>query len=1737
MKLSTALSALAPSSAAKRGVLAGLLIAAIAAGSVLVSGQPFGANLIEAVSPLPAGSGAIYIPNYTASPGDEGLLSIKTRADLDEFDSITFTLGYEPANALVIGQSPLVFLGGDSLAGGTEFGDPNLSPVAFQMLSVPEPGKLVATVILNKKITVSGTLPLDETTHPTLFKIRTKIEPALPNGEVITFAVQDFAMLSGVSVVEGVEMAAGDITLGGSDSLKLLNAESIDANHIVLRFSDLLSNVGNAGAFDIYPDGDISDPALAVSAVESGPVYGYDQSTLVLTTADQDPGQEYTVTVGAPVEGNTEGGIDPSFSNAVFYGFGDSSASLTDFGMVSASVSGYSTLALDFSHAVKAASVSKSDFSLEEIGGLAIPVTNVSSVAGSQVTLTVGGNLLSSKNYRLKTAAKTDILRDSDSAVLGINEVAFSGQKNGPRILSATVTQVLGQYKAQIVFDENIQLGGVAQNPVGRLYDTGQGGGVLINDAQLGTYSQSISGSTLTLTHADFGSANSHFSFSVSTGDWLKNSVGAGIDPGYGTVGFWGYGHNNNQNTVGTLSVTKKDVLELAAGNLDFAQVLLADVSVLYDDGNPAMAEETVDTVALVGGKLQVTLADPLDPHTHYSLRIVDNSVDDNTLAVKPFVLDHSLSLLSVAPVNASQVDLVFSEAIDERDVGAADFSVKLGNVVVVVSSIAIQPDYKTVRLTLAAPMTPGSIYTAQAISDVYGYTGKAIGKAAAAFGGYQTQVGQSPVMLQSATPTSQTSVRFVFSQEIAPGSLTPVNFSMFSFPNPADPEIRAALGAIQITQVNASTYDIKTGVQAAGTNYFVVFNGVKDKDEFLLKNLHPLNFFGFSVPVPLVTLISPSKVGNDAIHQIVLSGQNLDVIQSAKAEAQSLGIVSKTATSLTLSVPAGLNPGAYSLKLLDQYGQTTTLQGALLVEEIKGALVVASASSQAIPLNVPNNGQTPTTLWVLVQDPVDVANVSSVMVDLTQVGGPASKAMNKDTGPQPVGGQWYTLTLTVPSTVSTKDTPYLLPVRVKKAADIYEGTVSVKVTKDIFQSVAPVINHIYSSPLSVPPDGKTKVRISAQITDVDGVQTLSSVIADLGAFGLGFVPLKPVGEVTEGQEMTTRFYQSDEFTVPLTVPVGNYNLSVTASDATGENTVSSVSISVSGSLTGPKIDKEISYISPRQSIPNDGQTTFSLHAYVTDVDGITDISGVTAYFGAIGLPPATLSKAPDTAAGAKAAWYTAQGLVVPTTAPVGGHKIEIRTSDQQGGMDNALISIDVTNKDTLGEPPRIVEDRGYTTPRIAINDGQTPITLYAFVRDDDKDIQSVVVNLSQIGQVGPQAQGFAQAGAPSAPSAAPAFSESCPAGSTVMVCMQPTLKEGDAGQWFVLPNVTVSTHTLPSSQPYLVDVVATDKLGKTTQGSLAVFVGDSAALAQSQTPPRIATAVSTTQTTVEVVFSKEIAASSISSSGAQFRITGRESISDVLPIVGATVSATGRIVTLTTEPQVSGKPYILTAEGGLRDVVGMQLVPGSENRVGFPGFKFLGKPPIVEYTSSTGPDSVEVEFRSALRPSSVKLGGPDYNAKVFEADSNRPLKVLGIDFLAPNIIRIDTEAQKNGQRYRVQLDRFASHDGTENPSLGSAFKGFNLTLSQSIQRAGLADLNGDGRVDFLDFTIFSSVYGTAYGTAGSSSSAQSILLGAGSSSASASSSGPLSSSFSAISPQPLAPAPDALVPITQPAP
>ena len=96
-------------------------------------------------------------------------------------------------------------------------------------------------------------------------------------------------------------------------------------------------------------------------------------------------------------------------------------------------------------------------------------------------------------------------------------------------------------------------------------------------------------------------------------------------------------------------------------------------------------------------------------------------------------------------------------------------------------------------------------------------------------------------------------------------------------------------------------------------------------------------------------------------------------------------------------------------------------------------------------------------------------------------------------------------------------------------------------------------------------------------------------------------------------------------------------------------------------------------------------------------------------------------------------AWFSVADLTVPKGAIPGIKGLTIIATDSTGVEGERVVEIEVTNFDEVGYPPEIDSGQSYTIPNIANNDETTKISLYAFIIDEDEDLDYVMINLGNV--------------------------------------------------------------------------------------------------------------------------------------------------------------------------------------------------------------------------------------------------------------------------------------------------------------------------------------------------------------------------------------------------------------------
>lgn len=582
--------------------------------------------------------------------------------------------------------------------------------------------------------------------------------------------------------------------------------------------------------------------------------------------------------------------------------------------------------------------------------------------------------------------------------------------------------------------------------------------------------------------------------------------------------------------------------------------------------------------------------------------------------------------------------------------------------------------------------------------------------------------------------------------------------------------------------------------------------------------------------------------------------------------------------------------------------------------------------------------------------------------------------------------------------------------------------------------------------------------------------------------------------------------------TVPAETAAGVYQLTVTNSAGETFRLANAVVVSEI-SDEEITIHLEDSQMVPSQ-IPNDGVTEALLTVAVSDPRGVGDIDRVTVDLTAIEGPSITPMVASGTKEGM--AIYTLP-IVIPPTVPATPepYSLPIFAVNKSGDQATATMTI------TVYVDLAVLSEEAFTTPRIAVNDEETPVTLFVPIAHSIRNpLSHVLVNLGTIARVGEVQTGVlptteegapapapVEEGAPPPVSGAPVISAQpnviCPTNSDTIVCMDITAQAGHDRTVATLPGVLIRKQIAASSDPYVVQVTATDINGQTAEGFVPITVQDPGNIISDDRAPTLDLAVGTAPDKVELVFSEPMDANTLSPDGSNFTITFEDDISIGLSVIDATINADGNTVTLTTGPQEPGRYYAVEADTLLTDVLGIPLVRGTRSKIRFIGFEDDALPPRLDYATPTSPNTLELEFHRPLRPSTLELtfageAGRDpattrgsflsrpgkAQVRIQDAVTGEDLPVHGVRFGSDGrILIVDTDTQRATQKYFVNVRDIASFAGVfvKTSGVTKFFKGFQKQVADATELLNQADFNQDGKVDFLDFTIFATFYGKAF--------------------------------------------------------
>lgn len=827
------------------------------------------------------------------------------------------------------------------------------------------------------------------------------------------------------------------------------------------------------------------------------------------------------------------------------------------------------------------------------------------------------------------------------------------------------------------------------------------------------------------------------------------------------------------------------------------------------------------------------------------------------------------------------------------------------------------------------------------------------------------------------------------------------------------------------------------------------------------------------------------AETANHIGTSIIFEGQDMNNIIAVTIQGNKYTNIQKSNTMISLDAPAELSRGIYDV-IFHLANNTQQVKQNFLSYKLEtiNQINVLSDQSKASPRVVPNDGETTTRLWIATNHSNNLHDIQKVTLNLSSLDQSVSqlaKSVNED-GDLIIENsiRWFYLDVTVPRSVQVSPTPYSIPVIAEDVhGNIAEGSVELTINNNRIQSSTPEILDIKFTPTQIQRGGKMGIHV--YVKDLDGTADIESVLVDLTEIGMSprtLTPLlnTPTGD-TSAQESQFQWYGIEDITVPSTTRLGTYNITVHAYDKGGQDGIGEKELQVTQGHA-VEFDTARDSVFPRDHIPNNGIETFSLQVFVKDLDGIEDVTSVYADLRNINGSSVELTREGSIKTGQESAFYSVHDLTIPAGTSLGNAMIYVIANDSQGNEAETDIQIQVTDEDEVGDSPEINSARSYTVPAVIQSDSSEEISLNIFVENNDFPIDQVMVDLSNIAEFTGNFSDIYK-------------TTTCEGASSRMLCMVPGLKEGSAGQWFYLPHIKILSNVSSSMESYRISVSAIDSKGKSGSGYISLHVGDGELPTDNLGFPKITMAISTADNKVEVVFSDPLDPEKVKIGG--FKISYSNNRRRNIAITDVTLNATATVATLTTSEQSPDEFYTLYADA---KKLGLKSDKFTDNNAEFIGFEKREIPPQIAKITAKSAQMIEVVFSEGLRPSTVKSNGRDFEIFTHEKEPKR-LKVKHVEFVDDNMtIRISTENQISDQRYILRVKKVESAAGipvggkdrsAKNDMYFGTFKHFKaFKQSALIQQKVIgnnADFNNDGKIDFTDFTIFSSVYGQTIST------------------------------------------------------
>ncbi|MBI5414922.1 IPT/TIG domain-containing protein [Candidatus Peregrinibacteria bacterium] len=803
------------------------------------------------------------------------------------------------------------------------------------------------------------------------------------------------------------------------------------------------------------------------------------------------------------------------------------------------------------------------------------------------------------------------------------------------------------------------------------------------------------------------------------------------------------------------------------------------------------------------------------------------------------------------------------------------------------------------------------------------------------------------------------------------------------------------------------------------------------------------------------------------------------------------------------------------------------------VVKDIKAGTAPQILSASVSRTTVAPDAGTPLTISVEARDEDGASDIYRVIVDLSKIGLPnmlLSPLSEKIPAPTPQQKRACTADdYTVTEYGACTDGTQTRSVQRKTGIDCVDGASKPPSSKTCTAQIrACTVDDYNVGEYGTCTNGtqSRSVTLKSGVTCIEGASKPqnSRTCTPPTSFWENLFP-KAFAEESSSVDVATQWFESDEIMIPKDIVPGTYTLPITVIDTQSKEARTSVTINIQRNTGGTPTIAENIFVSPSKSMIKDGKTKHIFSAKATDrVDGGKDIESMIADLSDLDLPPTPMKL---TLVQGDSAFFTLDNIVIPEKTIQGFKAIKFSVSDKSGNTSEVKMIVEVVR--LVDSPdaatPEIKSDRGYMTPVYAPNDGKTRFTVYVFARDGNgyKDIDYVTLELGNVarfvgktssqynpsvdyspakgdngaqeekakddgnqnnndGNDGASLLFFSKASAAATPQ-----DNKCVTTDTIM-CLSPSVSEGEFGRWFYAPDLVIpKTTPVPANgEPFELRVSVTDSVGRSGNGIAKIFVSDGNTPDQREPAPYLKQAVAVGPDVIETIFSAPVEASRISDGA--FTIVEAKNIKNTLDIEDIDISSSGLLITIHTEQMTADEPYTLIVDA---EKLKLNNPRFSTDRVNFLGFSAEkaknSRDPSALVARAVGDKRVEVQFNVDMKFSTLDATGKEWFRIYGRDDITDRLPITHVEIgKNSKTVLVYTEQQISGKEYALELKNIESIFGKKRPySKALYFLGYkNTEKTEADARTKLSglekemDANGDDEINFYEFSKFAATYG-----------------------------------------------------------